>query len=125
MLVQEHAQTARKFLAAADTEFAVGDLLQGSEKMWGAACYAIMAVAQSRGWQFGSHVKLREAVLRLSDESGDDTLRGGFGVAEKFHANFYHDFMEHDSDFDFSREVVREFVDRTLSLMPGDPNGHR
>ena len=32
MQTQEHAQTA---IEAADREFAVGDVLQGSEKLWG------------------------------------------------------------------------------------------
>ena len=36
MLTQEHAQTARAFLDEADREFAEGDALQASEKMWGA-----------------------------------------------------------------------------------------
>ena len=46
MLTQEHAQTARDFLTVADEEFSAGDMLQGSEKMWGAAAHAVMAVAQ-------------------------------------------------------------------------------
>jgi hypothetical protein len=52
MLVQEHVQTAREFLEAADGEFAAGDVLQGSEKMWGAASHAVMAVAQQQGWPY-------------------------------------------------------------------------
>ena len=44
-MVQKHAQTAREFLIAAGREFETGDKLQGSEKMWGAAAHAIMAVA--------------------------------------------------------------------------------
>ena len=35
MQTQEHAQTAIDFLEAADREFASGDVLQGSEKLWG------------------------------------------------------------------------------------------
>ena len=123
MLTQEHAQTAQDFLAVADDEFAAGDMLQGSEKMWGAAAHAVMAVAQQRGWPFGSHSALRIAVRRLAEESGDRALPGGFGTAERFHANFYHDFMERDDDFDFTRDVVRDFVARVLSLMDTSPNG--
>ena len=106
----------------ADEEFAAGDMLQGSEKMWGAASHAVMAVAQQRGWPFGSHGALRTAVRRLSDESGDRALLGGFSAAERFHANFYHDFMEHDADFDFTKDVVHEFVvTRMLGLMDTSP----
>ena len=123
MLTQEHAQTARDFLAIADDEFASGDMLQGSEKMWGAAAHAVMAVAQNRDWPFGNHGALRIAVRRLAEESGDRALLGGFSASERFHANFYHDFMEHDADFEFTRDVVRDFVTRMLSLMDESPNG--
>ncbi len=123
MNTEKHIQTARRFLDAADEEFAAGDMLQASEKMWGAASHAVMAVAQRRGWQFGSHAALRIAVRRLADETGDRALRGGFGMAEKFHANFYHDFMEQDADFDFSRDVVREFVASVLALNGSQPGG--
>ena len=123
MLTQEHAQTAQDFLAVADDEFAAGDMLQGSEKMWGAAAHAVMAVAQQRGWPFGSHSALRIAVRRLAEESGDPALPGGFGTSERFHANFYHDFMERDDDFDFTKDVVRDFVARVLDLMDSSPNG--
>ena len=123
MLIQEHAQTANDFLVVADDEFASGDMLQGSEKMWGAAAHAVMAVAQQRDWPFGSHGALRTAVRRLSDENGDPFLIAGFVAAEKFHANFYHDFMEHDADFELSKDVIHQFVNHVLSLMDESPNG--
>lgn len=39
------------------------------------------------------------------------------------HAQTAHDFMEHDADFDFTRDVVRDFVARMLALMDESPNG--
>ena len=66
MLTQEHVQTAHEFLEKAEVEFDAGDILQGSEKLWGAATHAIMANAQLRGWSFGSHRAMaRTAVERL------------------------------------------------------------
>ena len=50
MLTQNHAVTAQEFLEASDQEFASGDHLQASEKLWGAATHAVMAVAQQREW---------------------------------------------------------------------------
>ena len=117
MVTQEHIQTAQHFLDAAEREFAAGDAIQGSEKMWGAAAHAVMAVAQQREWPFGSHGALRSAVRRLSRESDEAALLGGFVAAEKFHANFYHGFMEHDADFELSRLVVRQFVERVLEFL--------
>ena len=116
MIVQEYIHTAQDFLAAADRELAAGEVLQGSEKLWGAASHAIMAVAQQRGWPFGSHRALKLAADRLAAEHDDPALRSGFVAAQQFHANFHHDFMEHD-DLERTRPVVHDFVARVLDLM--------
>ena len=79
MLTQEHTQTARDFLIASDREFAAGDILQGSEKLWGAAAHAVMALAQQRGWRFGDHRSLRAAANRLSDELREPVIASDFG----------------------------------------------
>ena len=124
MLTQEHAQTAQEFLAVADGEFASGDMLQGSEKMWGAAAHAVMAVAQQRGWTCESYVEILTSARRLAGEHDDEVLISGLiGAAAKLRANSHYGFMEHDADFDFTRDVVRDFVTRTLSLMDESPNG--
>ena len=111
MLTQEHIETAQDFLAKADAEFAVGDVLQGSEKLWGAASHIVMALAQQRGWPFGDHHSLKLAVRRLAEESGAPSFNSEFGVAEKFHANFYHKFMQ-DYEMEVDRPTVRRFVTR-------------
>ena len=116
MVIEEHIQTAQDFLEAADREFAAGDVLQGSEKLWGAASHAVMAVAQQRGWPYSKHNALKVAVRRLYQESGVEALESDFGIAEKFHANFYHDFME-DYQIEADRPLVRRFVTRVLDLV--------
>ena len=119
MLTHEHVRTSQGFLLKAESEFAVGDILQGSEKLWGAATHAIMANAQLRGWSFGSHRAMPTTVEGLPGEHGDDSLLDGFGVAEKCHANFYHDFME-DHELERARRSVPRFVNRLLALVPGN-----
>lgn len=122
MLTTEHAQTARDFLVAADIELADGELVQGSEKLWGAAAHAVIAVAQQRGWQHRSHRSMKNAVIRIAQElSKDDELLGetillGFATAEKFHRNYYHDDME-DYERDADRPAVHRFVHRMLALI--------
>ena len=115
MLTEDHIQTAKDFLDAADREFVAGDELQGSEKLWGAASHAVMAAAIRRGWKSGSHRALKEAVSKLIVEYNDQSLRGGFIAAEKFHINFYHGAME-EFEINADRPVVREFVERLLNL---------
>ncbi len=115
MLTQEHAQTARAFLEEADREFAQGDALQASEKMWGAASHAIMAVAMQRGQDCGTHRKMVNLAWEIANEQNEDALRAGVSTAEKFHANFYHGFMETE-EWERNAELVRRFVARMLSL---------
>lgn len=98
-----------------DQEFAAGDILQGSEKLWGAAAHAVMALAQRRGWRFGDHRALQAAANRLADELQEPILSSDFSVAQKFHANFYHDFMQ-DYEIERDRPAVHRFVNRVLML---------
>ncbi len=116
MLTQEHIQTAQEFLGAADEEFAAGDELQGSEKLWGATSHAIMALAQQRDWPFGTHRTLFEAARRLAEELGDEGIIAGFTMAERLHANFYHGHLE-NYQIDSYREAVKRFVARLLRLV--------
>ena len=120
MIKDEHVQTAQDFLRKSDGYFAEGDVLQGSEKLWGAAAHSVMALAQERGWQFGNHYALRQVAIRLADEMEDERISLGFGVSEKFHANFYHEFME-DSELDMNRPLAQRFVERMLALVDESP----
>ena len=115
MITTEHAETAREFLAASDREFDDGDILQGAEKLWGAAAHAVMAVAQERGWPHESHRSLKNAVNRISAELDDPYIETCFGLAEKFHRHFYHDSME-EYERHIDRPHVKRFVDRMLTI---------
>ena len=121
MLSQDHVATAQAFLNDSDQEFEAGDRLQASEKLWGAASHAVMAVARRRGWGHRTHRDLKNAVQRLAQESGDDALHAGFLAAEKFHKNFHHDEME-DFEIEIDRPLIHTFVARTLALL-GYPDG--
>ena len=74
MIAAEHAQTARDFLLASDREFDAGDRLQGSEKLYGAATQAIIALCQQRGWRYKSHRAMQQAVEALSREYHDPDI---------------------------------------------------
>lgn len=120
MEVQEHEKTALGFLEAADREFALGDELQGSEKLWGAARHAVMMVAQKRGWPYSKHSAIRNAVNRIALEYDDEFLKAGFSIAEGLHANFYHGFKDQESIAQ-DRPLVRRFVERMLFYAPDQP----
>ena len=111
----DHGQTARDFLDASDAEFAAGDRLQASEKLWGAASHAVMAAALQRDLSCRTHRALSNVVQQLITETGESDLLAGFFAAEKFHKNFYHDEME-SYEIDVARPVVHRFVRRVLEL---------
>ena len=115
MLTKDHRETALHFLDASDDEFARGDVLQGAEKLWGAAAHAVMSVAVERGWPHTSHRSLKNAVEQLADEYDLSDIDGYFLAAEKFHRHFYHDSME-DWERETDRPKVHKFVHRVLSL---------
>ena len=116
-LTKDRAQTAQDHLAAADTAFASGDNLEGSEKMWDAAASALRAVVQPRGWRCDSHEDLFFAAKRLANETGDDLIMAGFvGSVSKFYYNSQYDYMESEDDFDLTREFARKFISRVLAL---------
>ena len=120
MSASEHAQTARDFLAASDREFAAGDHLQGSEKLYGAATQVIIAICQQRGWRYNNHRAMKRAVTSLSQEYDNadiaDAIIGGYIAAENFHRNFFHDHME-DYQREEDRPTVHRFVARLLTLL--------
>ena len=116
MLTTDHAQTATGFLADSDREFDAGDTLQASEKLWGAAAHAIMAVAQQRGLEYGTHRTLINSARKIADQEGNDQLRLGILAAQHFHSNFYNGTMEPE-DIEYDRPLVHRFVALMLALL--------
>ena len=112
----QHTSTAEAFLDASDEEFAKRDFLQASEKLWGAAAHATMALAQKQGKPTGSHRKLRRLIQDMARTTAGPDLRAGFAAAEKVHANFYHDFIDYEDEWEFTRDVVRDYVQAVLRL---------
>jgi hypothetical protein len=116
MNAAEHSQTARDFLAASDREFAAGDHLQGSEKLYGAATQAIIAICQQRGWRYKSHRAMQQAVTALEREYDDPFIATGFASSNRFHENFFHDYLE-DYEIEANRPSVHQFVGRLLTIL--------
>ena len=127
MPVQEHRETALRFLPEADDYFRRGDDLQGAEKMWGAAAHALIAVCQQRGWQHRSHRTMNNAVVRLAvefrdagDENTANILESGFSVASNYHVHFYHRDMDMEEGngqyFNLAKRTVERFVHRLVAI---------
>ncbi len=94
---QYHNATGRDFMAKARAYLAEGDLLQASEKGWGAAAQMVKAAAEVRGWPHKNHGHLFTTIDRLGDETGDKELAILFHSAHSLHTNFYEGWMTRQS----------------------------
>ena len=115
MQIQEHKETAHRFLEAADYYFTAGDKFQGSEKLWGSASHALLALLTERGLPNNNHAAMKHAVERLAAEYDDRGISEGYLAAEKFHKNFYHGFLE-DYEIELDGPKAHDFVARMLAL---------
>jgi len=93
---EKYAELSRHFIEKADESLAAGDLVQASEKGWGAVAQAVKSIAEERGWPHSRHFQLGRAAFQLSQEWGRPDLGDAFRAAEALHGNFYENFMEQD-----------------------------
>lgn len=93
-----------------------GDLLQASEKGWGAASQIVKAVAEERSWRHKTHGDLYRVVNRLADELADERLQVLFHSANALHQNFYEGLVPAAS-VAAGLGAVEEFVGRLGELI--------
>ena len=116
-----HTETANEFLGRARAYLAEDDLLQASEKGWGAAARIVKAVAETRGWKHTSHGDLYRVVRRLASESGDAQLRSLFISANSLHENFYEGPMPEEFIADALHDVEKMLL--RLKAVMNEPSG--
>ena len=92
-------EISTQFLDHAEDEFRKGDLLQASEKAWGAVSHYVNSVARQRNWPLGSHKRLIENANRLisRDPAHARHRRRLLRSIEALHANFYQAYLDEDS----------------------------
>ena len=109
--VSVYLRLHEKLLKGAEEEYAKGDLVQASEKLWGAVASLLNAIAEVRGWKHVSHRDYHIIVDNLFKETNDRELLICFDAASKLHANFYHDFMSKDA-FEVRRDCVLKLINK-------------
>ena len=119
-----HREISAIFLQQAEEEFEKGDLLQASEKGWGAVAHYGKAISEEQGWQHHSHYLLRRnmrRLLRLTDEVEGNLFT--FGLVEQLHVNFYDDTLsvsEIRSALDDARTIIALFQSVEANLAAED-----
>ena len=115
MLATEHIDTARQILLDADREYEAGDILQASEKLWGAASHIVIAEMKRREMTIRTHRQTVEAVNGLAEEFDTPALADWFIAAQGLHRNFYNGDLD-EADFLNHRLRVIWFVERMIEL---------
>ena len=86
---QFYRDTSVLYQSRAQSYLAQNDLLQASEKGWGAAAMGVKTVAELRRWRHREHSDLRKVIDRLATETGDPGILDFFKSANELHRNFY------------------------------------
>ena len=89
-----YAVASQDFMTKAYKYFEEGDLVQASEKGWGAAASMVKAVAEERGRAHVTHRLLFQIVDDLAQETGDHELARIFQVSSSLHINFYENWLQ-------------------------------
>ena len=112
---QSYRAQSRAYLSKAYAELD-DDILQASEKAWGAAAQIVKAVAQARGWPHDKHGLLHRAVDNLMTETGDAEFRLLFAVAGELHTNFYENERDREGVLQRIQDVER-FMEKLEGLL--------
>ena len=86
---EKYMENSRVLIRQAEAEFEQGDLVQASEKAWGAVATAVKSIAQQRGWNHKHHRLTNAAMGQIATEFGRPHLHDLFDTAESMHNNFY------------------------------------
>ena len=81
---------SRELLGKAWQELDSGDLLQASEKAWGAAAFALKSAAEKRWWFNDADWKLGIIANVIAAEQDDDDIVAYTLAARDAHYNYYH-----------------------------------
>ena len=87
----DHAQISAVFLRRSRVYLANGELLQASEKGWGAAAHALKSYALARSLEYRSHSDFHDLIAYLRLEIRHSQLRQSENSANALHRNFYND----------------------------------
>ena len=121
--VQRHTEISDRFLEQAEREFRAGDLLQASEKAWGAVAHYVKSVAQEMGWPDSSHGDVNRNAKRLIRRTSDPNGYGRMLQAiNALHINFYEENLDPD-DVERSIQDARTLIDamRDTHGEPAEP----
>ena len=116
----KYAAMSRDFMARAEDYLRQGDLVQASEKSWGAAACALKSIAEQRGWEHQSHSLLYDISNQITEELARPDLRDMFQSAKSMHQNFYENW-ESEEGVEYALGRIREYLSELEAVSPQLP----
>ena len=120
---ERYEEISRHLLEQAQDELDKGDILQASDKVWGATAHAVKAVCQRMGWNHHAHNHIRGAANYIATQFERDDLLSAYGYLDALHTNYY----EHQRvpaevrvGIDSAAFFLREFAALPYDRMPSD-----
>ena len=120
----DHARISAAFLHRSREYLNNGELLQASEKGWGAAAHAAAHIAAIRGWTYVEHGDFEaEVVSRIARETGRSEVHVWARRANELHRNFYRDRLSADAITRYVDDVTNfvNLIRQLTGLPPIEP----
>lgn len=115
-----YAAISQRLLRHAQEELDADDLIQASEKAWGAAAHAIKSVAEKWGWYHQGHYRLDASVHYIVSERSREDLLGWYNTVSVLHFNYY----EHEMGADLVQSSINaatSFVEEMEKIRVENP----
>lgn len=106
---EDYAAISHRFAAHARDELSRGNRLQASEKVWGAANYALKAVAVQRGWRHRGQRNVFAVADQLVAERNRPAFKQHLMMARAIHFNFYENDLD-ETDIEESINSVEQYI---------------
>ena len=122
-----YAAISQRLLRQAQGELDADDLIQASEKAWGAAAHAVKSVAEKWGWYHQGHYRLNAVVDYIAFERGRQDLIDLYLHPTTMHFNYYEHELAEDKvqiAINATRTFVTEMEKIRAEDVPSFPPSH-
>jgi hypothetical protein len=114
--VEIHLKLSEKYMNEAEEFLRKGDLVQASEKAWGAASQIVKALAAKEGRELRSHRELHKEVTKIARGTKDEEIRSLWQSAGMLHQNFYENWLPSEM-VEGNIEDVKKLVEKLRQLL--------
>ena len=114
--IEIYLKLHERYFREAEKFYEKGDLVQASERYWSTITTLLSVIAELRNLPHYTHRDLWDVIEHVVEVTGDPEFSTLFSIAERLHANFYHNFMKKAS-FEKHREEVLKLVKKLKTLI--------